>query len=140
MRRAEILGRAPLSEAHSTVYVSGIRTSLTDGGSRRTTPNRKRKPVISDGPCHLNTFNHHDRYHPESCPRYPVTIYRRINSPLVLKKFVARLAFHTSNDCLYQTYNQPGIYGSDALFKLIFLVSYRIETAPASSKIIVGGI
>ena len=64
-------------------------------------------------------------------PCYPFTIYRRINSPLVLKKFVARIAFHTSNDCLYQTYNQPGIYGSDALFKIIFWVSYWIATASA---------
>ena len=77
---------------------------------------------MGDGPCHLNMFNHHDRYQPASCPCHPVTIYRRINSPLVLKKFVTRLAFHPSNDCLYPTYNQPGVYGSDALFQPIFFL------------------
>ena len=85
---------------------------------------------MGDGPCHLNMFNHHDRYQPASCPCHPVTlspchpvtIYRRINSPLVLKKFVARLAFHPSNDCLYLTYNQPGYMVRTLYFNQFFVL------------------
>ena len=152
MRKAEILGKAPLSEALlHRLYIPDIRASLTDGGSRRTTPNRKHKPVMGDGPCQLNMFNHHVRYQPASCPFHPVTLspchpvtLSRYNVVLIrhshwINLLPALLAFHPSNGRLNLIYNQPGIYGSDSLFQPIFF-SYWIETAPAPAKIIVGGI